>query len=131
MLEEISNANGIEESLDESEQDVELKEEATNKRTASDNAKISLKQDNDKKKQELKTECKISDKLEDDFAKEEKDDSAEHLEEKTGSDEKAASQVNHIPNSYNIGILTTIYYVEERLPKKSDILDISSRSYFC
>ena len=127
MLEEISNANGIEESLDESEQDVELKEEATNKRTASDNAKISLKQDDDKKKQELKTECKISDKLEDDFTKEEKDDSAEHLEEKTGSEEKAASQVNHIPNSYNIGILTTIYYVEERLPKKSDILDISSR----
>ena len=113
MLEEISNANGIEESL--------------YKRTASDNVKISLKQDDNKKKQKLKTECKISDKLEDDFTKEGKDDYAEHLKEKTGSEEKAASQVNHIPNSYNIGILTTIYYVEERLPKKSDILDISSR----
>ncbi|MEI3323557.1 MAG: bifunctional GNAT family N-acetyltransferase/class I SAM-dependent methyltransferase [Eubacterium sp.] len=127
MLEEISNANGIEESLYELEQDVELKQEATNKRTASDNVKISLKQDDNKKKQKLKTECKISDKLEDDFTKEGKDDYAEHLKEKTGSEEKAASQVNHIPNSYNIGILTTIYYVEERLPKKSDILDISSR----
>ena len=112
MLEEISNANGIEESLYELEQDVELKQEATNKRTASDNVKISLKQDDNKKKQKLKTECKISDKLEDDFTKEGKDDYAEHLKEKTGSEEKAASQVNHIPNSYNIGILTTIYYVE-------------------
>ena len=33
MLEEISNANGIEESLYELEQDVELKQEDTNKRT--------------------------------------------------------------------------------------------------
>lgn len=49
MLEEISNANGIEESLYELEQDVELKQEDTNKRTASDNVKISLKQDDNKK----------------------------------------------------------------------------------
>lgn len=40
--------------------------------------------------------------------------------------ERENAQSNYIENSKNIGILTTIYYVEERLPKFSKILGISS-----